>query len=219
MSFSDLASLRDPPLDATICVCTYGDRSWMELAAWRAVPSAEQFDIPVLHVHGDSLHGARNEALAAVTTEWVVYLDADDELEPGFMQWMATGTADLRAPAVRYVRQDGGIAHARLPKVSGPEHLEHDCTGDCLPWGNWLVIGTAARAQILRDAGGWQDWPCYEDWDLWLRAWQRGASVEAIPRAIYRAHVRAESRNRAGSPEERHRVHQQIAEANGVPIP
>ena len=60
-----------------------------------------------------------------------------------------------------------------------------------------LVVGTAARAELLRSVGGWRDWPLYEDWDLWLRCYVAGATVETIPEAIYRAHVRPDSRNRA----------------------
>lgn len=84
-------------------------------------------------------------SLDQVRTEWVVYLDADDELEPGFLDWMADGTADLRAPAVRYVR-GGNSVHAYVPKVWGHEH---DCTGECLPYGNWLVIGSAVRPDTI----------------------------------------------------------------------
>jgi glycosyltransferase involved in cell wall biosynthesis len=89
-------------MTCTVCVATYGDPSWVELAQ-RAIASAEP-QAPVVHVHGDTLAGARNAALDLVETEWVVFLDADDELEPGYIDTLAAGTADLRAPAVRYVR-------------------------------------------------------------------------------------------------------------------
>jgi len=204
-----------PKLDATIAVCTFGGPEWPQLAERVALPSAESFGVPVVHVHAATLHDARNGALDRVQTEWVVYLDADDELEPGFLDWMADGTADLRAPSVRYVRA-GIDRHAYVPQVSGHTHA---CTGECLPFGNWLVIGSAVRPDTIRRAGGWREWPCYEDWDLWLRCWQQGATVEAVPRSIYRAHVRPESRNRAGDPLDRLEVHRAIARDLGVPVP
>jgi glycosyltransferase involved in cell wall biosynthesis len=178
-------------VDVTVAVATYGDEKWKRLAQ-RAIASAEP-QAPVVHVHGDTLHGARNAALEQVKTEWVCHLDSDDELEPGYVEALAAGTADLRAPAVRYVARNT-VYRPRMPRVAGHRH---DCTAECLPEGNWLVVGTAAPAQLLRDVGGWRDFPWSEDWDLWLRCHLAGATFEAIPSAVYRAHVDPRSRNRA----------------------
>ena len=205
--------------DVTIVIATHGDRSWWELAESRALPSAVAQGVAVetLHQYDETLADTRNRVLDRVKTSHVVYLDADDELEPFFVRWLVEGAADLRAPAVRYVRDSiGPDVKARMPRVAGHDH---GCTGDCLPFGNWLVVGSLAPVNLIRAVGGWREWPAYEDWDLWLRCWQAGATVEAIPRAIYKAHVRPDSRNRAGTAQERHEAHRQIAAANGVPVP
>ena len=196
------------PLDVTVVVATYGDDEWAELAQERAVPSAEALGAYVVSVHGPSLHEARNAGLGLAHTEWVIHLDADDELEPGYLDEMATGTADLRAPAVRYIMGPGRKWGTRVPRVAGHNH--HDCRAECLLDGNYLVVGTFARTELLRNAGGWRDWPLYEDWDLWLRCYLAGATVETIPRAVYRAHVRADSRNRAPSRELKDATHRAI---------
>ena len=138
-----------------------------------------------------------------------MFLDADDELEPGYITALQAGACDLRAPAVRYVAPDRFQA-ARMPRVAGHDH---DCTADCLPEGNWLVIGTMARTQLLRDVGGFEPWPIYEDWALWLRCWKAGATVEAIPAAVYRAHHRPDSRNRAPAREVKDQAHRDIHRA------
>lgn len=179
-------------MDVTICIGTFGDDHWIDLAEQRAIPSAEQFDVPVIHVHAGTLHEARNQAVAKAATEWVVHLDADDELEPGFVEAMSSGIADLRAPAVRYIRA-GRSRHIWMPKVAGHRH---ECVGGCLPEGNWLVVGTAVRRSMVLAVGGWWPEPVYEDWSLWLRCWRAGASVEPVPGAVYAAHVRHGSRNR-----------------------
>lgn len=203
-------------MDVTVAVCTFGDDNWFGLARARAVPSALDLRVPVLHVHADTLQNARNEALDRVTSEWVCYLDADDELEAGYFDAMERGTADLRAPSVRYVRHDREVL-ARVPTVAGHKH---PCDADCLSEGNWLVIGTVARTDVLREVGGWHDFPVYEDYDMWVRCWQAGATIEAIPQAVYRAHVRPDSRNRGQlSQQQKHAVHQDIARTNGVPVP
>jgi len=195
-------------VDVTVVVGTYGDVSWKQLAESRAIPSVG--DVPVLHVHGETLAEARNKGLEWVETDWVVFLDADDELTPGYFDAMAAGFADLRAPAVEYVGTSRQSPY--MPKVAGHGH---DCDGDCLTEGNWLVIGTAARTNIVRDVGGFREWEVYEDWDLWLRCYLAGATVEAVPEAIYRAHVRRDSRNRAPSMAIKNRVHHEIVKAIG----
>lgn len=202
-------------MDVTVAVATFGDASWVDLAERRAIPSAIRLGVPVLHVHGDTLHDARNEACSRVDTEWVVHLDADDELDDQFLVAMAAGSGDLRVPSVRYVR-NGGRPAPVMPRVSGHQH---GCTARCLPWGNWMVIGTAVRADMVREVGGWRDFPWSEDWDLWVRCWQAGAAVEATPDAVYIAHVRRDSRNRAPSHASKLAAHQAIAAANGLPVP
>lgn len=189
-------------------VCgTYGGREWTEMAT-RALATVPE-GVPTVHVHADTLHDARNQALAQVETEFVVHLDADDELEPGYLNRLMAGTADLRAPAVRYVQQ-GRAGRPRVPKVAGHHH---SCTAACLPEGNWLVVGALARTSLIREVGGWEPWPLYEDWALWLRCHQAGATVEAIPQAVYRAHVRRDSRNRGPSMSLKNQVHHDIVSA------
>lgn len=205
-------------MDVSVAVATYGDAHWVSLAQTRAIPSAQALGVPVVHSHHpDALHHARNEALAQVHTEWVIHLDADDELEPGYVEAMATGSADVRAPAVRYISRAGTASWPAVPHVAGHDH--HDCEAVCLRQGNWLVVGAAVRADLVRWVGGWRDFCWSEDWDLWLRCHLTGATFEAVPDAIYRAHVRRDSRNRGQSRAAKLEAHRAIAAANGVESP
>lgn len=194
-------------------VVAYTGEPWRTWAHQRAIPSAEALGVPVVIGEGATVAEARNHGLSQVDTEWVIHLDADDELEPGYIEAMATGTADLRAPAVRYVHAGGQALRPAMPRVAGHQHA---CTAECLPQGNWLVVGAAARADLLRKVGGWQEELIYEDWSLWLRCWLAGASVEAIPAAVYRAHVRLHSRNRALPMPSRNEIHHEILRSVGL---
>lgn len=202
-------------LDVTVVVATFGDEAWANLARLRAIPSAEKHRVPVVHSHADTLHGARNLGLEDVRTPWVCFLDADDQLDPRYFDRMAEGTADVRAPAVRYVVQ-GIPQRPYVPRVCGHHHA---CSAECLPFGNWVVIGAAARTDLVREAGGFRDFPWSEDWDLWLRCHLAGATFEAIPNAVYRAYVRPDSRNRGPDRAAKLAAHQAIARANNVPVP
>ncbi len=195
-------------MDVTVCIATYGDTSWVNLAHERAIPSAQAAGATVVHRHATTLAAARNEALALADTEWVIHLDADDELEPGYVEAMSRGSADVRGPIARYVR--GLRKHLWQPRVAGHTH---ECTAECLVDGNWLLVGAAIRTELVHRAGGWREWPVYEDWDLFLRCHLLGASFELIRDAVYRAHVRPDSRNRAPSMQEKNRVHREITQA------
>lgn len=201
--------------DVTILVGTYGHQSWVDLANRRAIRSAGEQNVPIVHRHCATLHEARNACLHAAATEWVIHLDADDELEGAYVQTMMAGEADIRAPSVRYVQGN----HAQRPRVPNVWGHQHQCVAECLVGGNWIVVGALARRQMIIDVGGWRDFTWSEDWDVWLRCHLTGASIEAIPRAIYRAHVRPDSRNRGASQAERLAAHRAIARANGVPLP
>lgn len=202
-------------MDVTVVVATFGDSSWVDLAHERAIPSVEALDVPYVHVHGTTLQFARNDAIGQITTKYVCYLDADDELEHGYFDHIAQVDADIRVPSVRYVKNrfDQGV---RMPKVAGHTHT---CDAECLAAGNWIVIGAVAPVSLIRDVGGFRDFPWSEDWDLWVRCWQAGARIEPAFRAIYRAHVRNDSRNRGQSQEVKNAAHRAIAFANGLLSP
>jgi glycosyltransferase involved in cell wall biosynthesis len=218
-------------VELTVVVASCGTDYWLDLSRRRAIPSVEALglDPVVAHLPGGTVAEARNYGLDQVTTEWVCFLDADDELELGYVEAMAAGAADVRAPAVRYVPWHATLAYRRadrgraavVPRVVGREHANHACEAECLAYGNWLVIGSVVRTELVRDVGGFEEWPVYEDYALWARIWrQTEATFEAVPEAVYRAHVRQSSRNRSAlSAREKHRVHQEIARVVGLEVP
>lgn len=205
------------PDTTTIVIGTFGGDEWKNLAETRAIPSARAQGCRVVHSHCGTLHDARNAALDQVDTPWVIHLDADDELEPGYVAGVGIPVSgDVRVPMVRYMQRGRAVSRPRFPRVAG--HV-HECVGECLLYGNWVVVGAAARTELVRRVGGWRDYPWSEDWDLWLRCHLAGAAVVPAKAAIYRAHIRPNSRNRSGTNEERLAAHRAIAEANGAPIP
>lgn len=193
-------------MDVTVVIGTFGDDRWRRLAEGRALPSVPD-NVPVVLSHAQTLHEARNMGLSKVTSEFVCHLDADDELTPNYFQHMATADGDVRAPAVQYIRH--GIEQA--PAIPQVWAHNHECNAECLPNGNWIVVGAVARTQLLRDIGGWTPEPIYEDWALWLRCHLAGAAFSRVPDAVYRAHVRADSRNRGAGRHFKNDWHHTIA--------
>lgn len=198
-------------MDVTVLIASYGHPSWIKLAdrAAASVPSGIKY--LKFHQTNGTLATVRNKIIENVDTDYVCYLDADDEFEVGFFEAMSEGKADIRAPAVRYVNPNGtSYRPPMMPNVAGHTH---QCVAECLIEGNWLVVGSVAPTELIKRLK-WYEYPAYEDFDLWQRAYIAGASFEAIPQAIYHAHTRPKSRNKALSRNQRRKVHYDIAKTN-----
>jgi glycosyltransferase involved in cell wall biosynthesis len=193
----------------TVVVATFGDHEWWQRGC-RAIRSAIHQADAVVQVHEcyGTLADARNEGLAAVDTEFVCFVDADDTIEPRYVEAMKRGMADVRAPMARRIYADR--SEMWQPRVV---NHEHDCTADCLTEGNWVLIGAAVRTNLIRAVGGWRPFTMYEDWDLFLRLHLVGASFELIRDAVYRVEVREDSRNNAG---DSRKIYDEIRRANGL---
>ena len=194
-----------------VVVATFGGPEWAQLARQRAFPSAIGQADNVFLAHSATLARARNAGLEQVESDFVVFLDADDELEPGYLDAMESAAGDMRAPRVRYVSGN----FERLPAYPVVPGHRHDCETACLEDGNFLVIGTAIRTELAREVGGFREEPIYEDWSLFLRCARAGGTVERVPDAIYRAHVRDDSRNRSPAMEWKNAWHRRIHAEEG----
>lgn len=187
----------------SVVIATYGDvHVWASLAQ-RAARSAlnQTYECEVLLQHEDTLAEARNRGAGYATGDWLIFLDADDELDAFYVEAMLTGTKGLRQPATL------GIVNGR----ADPEPVVIKPRGKTLLDGNHLVIGTMMPRADFLAVGGFRELWAWEDWDLFIRLWLRGLRDEPIPEAIYRVHVQQGSRNdlpdgRGGVTEERRRV-------------
>ena len=184
-----------------VVIASYGDRSAWNTMAVRALNSVCLQTLPpdeVYRIHRNSLHEARNEGALALSTEYVCFLDCDDELEPDYLRSMMsiptqTGKMYLRYPMVRYVSEsmeNRGRTPAPIALPSRP-----------LWQGNFLVIGTVIKRDLFIRAEGFRDIHAYEDWDLWLRCWILGADPVLVRGAIYKAWRRRGSRNAVAMPQ------------------
>ena len=171
-----------------VIIATYGDRDVWDVLADRAVASAGNQTVrpnSIIRSHEVNLALARNLGAQASDADWLIFLDADDELDPYYIEAMLSGDGDIRQPMTLGVTD--GVEDdypVLIPPKSGGFMV-----------GNHLVIGSMVRRELFMVAGGFADMPVLEDWDLWIRCRLSGGEVGTAPAAIYRVHVRTESRN------------------------
>lgn len=171
----------------TVIIGTFGDPEWEE-RGYQLKASTEFLQTVrpiVVHSHRDSLREARNSGAeqAPATTEWLVFLDADDELDALFVETLIgyQGDADILQTAVRgFSLSEDGWTREWLDPVPVLHHQKYPLKSQ-----NYLSIGSPIQADMFRSVGGFGDWPVLEDWDLWLRCHNGGAQFDELYDAIY----------------------------------
>lgn len=194
-------------MNCSVIIATYGDEKWSALARGRALPSArpqDPLEVIVAHDSDWTIARARNGAVAEATQDWLLFLDADDELAPGYL--------DAMTRAVERERHDGTLLLTPAVSfvVNGRQQRPHFQKEQPLRDGNWLTIGTLIPRALFQEVGGFREWGLYEDWDLWARCEMAGARIVKVPDAVYLAHYSSTSRNRSKSRSERNYWHQAI---------
>lgn len=186
-------------MKASIVIASYGNHSWELLGNRRAVPSAKQqnaHEVIRFHEPQGRIATCRNAGAEQATGDWLIFLDADDELAPGYVDAMRAALAAtedqlvLLAPAASY-------SHGRNFRKAAKFWPECDIRD-----GNWLVIGTAVPRTLWQQVGGFDDKPEYgafEDWAFWIKCIKAGATPTKVPAAVYQAHVSSRSRHRSQS--------------------
>lgn len=176
----------------SVIIATFGDPSWRTLAE-RAGMSAFEQSVSALEViksHEDTLHDARNNGAEKASGEWLIFLDADDQLDYRYIESMSNRIVELD-------NADYLIQPATLGVTNG---VEDDFpvvipAKSSIYIGNWMVIGTAVKRDTFRRVGGFSDFPCWEDWVLWAKCVHSGSSATVASDAIYRVTVNQNSRN------------------------
>lgn len=137
--------------------------------------TAAAFGAHYVKVAHRGIPGARNTGLMLANGTGFVPLDADDALEPDFLDRTTRALQEADVVAVG-VRDHDGVHPARA--------LSHDSS----PYAYCALY----RARTLKRVGGWNglQHPHYEDWDLWLDLMARGARIKEIDEPLFYHRVR-----------------------------
>lgn len=122
----------------------------------------------------------RNRALAAASTEFVAFLDDDDQFLPQHLELLAACAESTGADVVYSVPEFAG-----RPPVNLRFGLPFDAEG--LRSGNYIPVTVLARTELVNEAGGFH---CpvgsiYDDWGCWLAMFALGAKFVHLPEVTW----------------------------------
>lgn len=157
---------------------TTGNREWLQQAV-----NSVGVGVEILVMENDgSVAEARNHGLREATTEYVLFLDADDVAAPRMVTELrsAVWDVDVAYPEMVLVTED-------LKGVCG-HHLAQPFCANRLLQGNFVPGCAMVRRQAVLAVGGFRELPLLEDWDLWVRMSRNGARFKAVSdaRLFYR---------------------------------
>lgn len=177
----------------SVIIATYGEEHWYDLARDRAAPSVlnQDCDRDLTHMglwhfgkgtRASSLNGAADRSKG----DWLIFLDADDELAPGYVGAMRRALEQNRDDGTRKVLFTPAVQKIHKGRPGTPTFFKLG-NGATLREDNWLVIGTMIHRDLFMEVGGFPEYPHgFEDFALWSKCYRIGTEVVKVPDAVYR---------------------------------
>lgn len=122
----------------------------------------------------------RNAGLSQARGRYLLCLDADDTIEPGFLARTVAALDNCPVAALAFTdyleAAPEGERVVSLPPFS-PELLRTQ---------NTLPLSTLMRREVFEKSRGFSGTTAYEDWDFWIQAAANGFSGARVPLPLFR---------------------------------
>jgi glycosyltransferase involved in cell wall biosynthesis len=159
----------------------------------------------VIHTSNQGLAMARNNGISEATGEYILPLDADDKIDPTYLE---------KAVQIIEAHPEVGIVYCKAETfgaVAGPWlAAEYSLRGMLL--GNLIFCSALYRKEDWQAVGGYKPNMAHgwEDWDLWLSIIELGKVVHRIPEVLFYYHVKEVSMAKSMDAAKRADMHMQV---------
>ena len=133
-----------------------------------------------------------NKAAQCAKGEYLLRMDADDICYPGRFQKeydaICQGNYDLVCGNYDFIDENGALLAQKVPTFSDRQ------LAALLPLRNIIHHPTVIMtAELFRKVGGYRDYPCAQDYDLWLRMKCCGCKMHMMHEKLIKYRVRSNS--------------------------
>jgi glycosyltransferase involved in cell wall biosynthesis len=148
------------------------------------------FNIFIIHEINKGVSAARNKGIELAQGEFILPLDADDEIHPHYLEEAVEMLENKKQfeIVITGVKYFGALQHEEyLPEYSRKQHLLQN-----------LFFNTSLfRKKSFFNAGGYdEDFKTgWEDWDFYLRLINNESQIGFIPKYYYNYRIKKTSRN------------------------
>lgn len=156
-------------------------------SVWAQTLPAAELHIPVDR-RREGAAATRNRGLAAVRSEWVAFLDSDDEFLPHHLERLAACAVETGADMV--------YPWFETPGWSDPlGWFGRDFDPVAIRSANYVPVTVLVRTELLRSVGGFvnlhdgSERATCEDWGAWLALIDAGARIVHLPERTWRWHL------------------------------
>jgi len=130
------------------------------------------------------LSSARNAGVAFAKGELILPLDADDSIQPSFLEHCIAALDAHPQFSIAY----GGQQNFGADRTFHPHH-PYDFRLQTLM--NTIGVASVFRRAAWEDVGGYSEsLDSYEDWDFWIGCGERGHHAVHVPSAVFNYRVR-----------------------------
>lgn len=142
----------------------------------------------ILVPYTENLCKARNRGVKEATGDYILQLDADDILEPTFIEECTPLLEEKTIVAT---------GHSEFGEVTGEYTVEDDLSLENFKRGNRILGCSVYPLKMWEEVGGYDETlEGYEDWDFWLRALEAGYTIKKIDKPLVRIRIHKTSRNK-----------------------